>query len=43
MIRRLADYAKALLPVRPGKAVTFTVLRKGEEVKVEVTPGSMGG
>ncbi|KAF0241913.1 MAG: hypothetical protein FD180_4203 [Planctomycetota bacterium] len=41
-VKSLADYAKALLPVRPGKAVTFTVMRKGAETKVEVTPGSMG-
>ncbi|MEK7469942.1 MAG: peptidylprolyl isomerase [Planctomycetota bacterium] len=41
-VKSLTDYAKALLPVRPGKAVTFTVLRKGTETKIEVTPGSMG-
>ncbi|MCE9581358.1 MAG: peptidylprolyl isomerase [Planctomycetes bacterium] len=40
-VKSLADYAKAVLPSRPGKAVTFTVMRKGEETKVEVTPGKM--
>lgn len=42
-VKNLSDYAKALLPVKPGKAVTFSVLRKGEEMKIEVTPGKMGG
>jgi cyclophilin family peptidyl-prolyl cis-trans isomerase len=40
-VKNTGDYAKALLPVRPGKAVTFTVLRKGVETKVDVTPGKM--
>lgn len=42
-VKSLADYAKAVLPAKPGKAITFTVKRKGEETKVEVTPGKMGG
>lgn len=41
VVKNLQDYAKGILPAKPGKAITFTVMRAGEEVKVEVTPGSL--
>lgn len=40
-VKGLLDYAKGVLPARPGKAITFTVLRNGAETKVEVTPAAM--
>lgn len=40
-VKGMADYAKAILPARPGKAVVFTVKRAGEEKTIEVTPGKM--
>jgi peptidyl-prolyl cis-trans isomerase B (cyclophilin B) len=40
-VKNLPDFAKAVFPSKPGKPVTFTVMRNGQETKIEVTPTKM--